>query len=82
MLDDIGFSWNGNKDHWMNRYNELVEFRNKTGHCNVPCKYEANKVLGYWVSTQRYSFKKGRLSKECIAKLNKIGFAWSVCERG
>jgi hypothetical protein len=41
-------------------------------------KYEANKILVNWVGTQWKSFSKGALSKEHIAKLNKIGFAWSL----
>jgi hypothetical protein len=38
--------------------------------------YKLNPAFGKWVSNQRTSKKKGRLSEEQIAKLDDIGFAW------
>lgn len=33
---------------WYQRYNELVDYKRKEGHCNVPQKYEKNPALGIW----------------------------------
>ena len=33
---------------WYERYNELLAFKDKTGHCNVPQKYPPNPSLGIW----------------------------------
>ena len=33
---------------WYQRYNELVDYREEHGDCNVPQKYEANSALGIW----------------------------------
>ena len=33
---------------WYKRYNELVEFSKKNGHCMVPQKYKECKELGIW----------------------------------
>ena len=62
---------------------ELLAFREQHGNCNVPAKYEENTALGYWVSNQRRDCKKYRkggkspMTEERIAKLEKVGFAWS-----
>jgi len=38
---------------WNDRYIELLQFAKKTGHSNVPFKYEDNPSLGEWVFEQR-----------------------------
>ena len=38
---------------WMVRYNELLEFKQRFGHCLVPNNYRANIQLGRWVKRQR-----------------------------
>lgn len=35
---------------WYERFRELIDFKNETGHCSVPQKYSKNKQLGSWVS--------------------------------
>ena len=69
------------------RYDELIAFKQQHGHCNVPKKYSANKLLGQWVSNQRtqYRFKcKGEASSMTAdrqADLEKIGFQWNLHEK-
>lgn len=62
---------------WDERYGELARFREKYGHCNVPDTFLENPKLGSWVGIQRSYFKKNKLSKDKIEKLNKIGFVWN-----
>jgi len=45
---------------WASKFWELVEFRNRVGHCNVPQKYSLNPALGKWVHKQRQDFKKAK----------------------
>ena len=90
LLEKIGFEWDRKRriaiksTHydklWCGYYQELLEFKKYYGHCNVPCKYEANKQLGRWVDRQRQMYKhtkKGcNISEERIELLEKIGFEW------
>jgi len=45
------------KGMWMSRYLELIQFRKKNGHCNVPQQHPPNLALGRWVHKQRQDFK-------------------------
>jgi hypothetical protein len=86
-LDEIGFAWKPDVAHhfkpddksWHQHYEKLVKFKRKNGHCMVPQKYEQDKSLGRWVSTQRKYQKtnKIRLARKRI--LDEIGFAWTAC---
>jgi len=67
---------------WQQRLDELVEFKDKFGHCYVPQEYEANKQLGTWVKKQRQEYKKlkegkkSQMTKERIEMLTNVGFDW------
>lgn len=85
-LERLGFDWNPSRkltEQWQHRYNQLIEFKNLNGHCNVPKNYKANLALGIWIAEQRAKYKKtmqGRrscMTKERIQALEKIGFVWS-----
>lgn len=92
-LDKIGFEWDlsdttrlqPNEEAWDLRYEELKEYKEANGNCNVPDRYPTNPQLGRWVSTQRKNrkhFDQGdkslRMTQDRINKLNKIGFVWSL----
>jgi hypothetical protein len=47
LVDELGFDKSAAP--WNKQYEKLVEFKRKTGHCNVPTKYEKDKSLGAWV---------------------------------
>jgi len=72
---------------WWERYNELAQFKDSTGHCNVPQRYPANKALGKWVHKQRQEFKKIRnkepstLNLRRFEALRKIGFQCTTSNR-
>ena len=74
MLDEIGFAWKL-KSHWTTRYNDLVAYKKRHGHCYFPSKYEENASLSRWVHNVRHQYKKGKLSNERVAMLDEIGFA-------
>ena len=80
-LEDIGFLWEINNATWAMRYNELVAYKEKFGHCMVPRKDPSNLKLGGWVAWQRSQYKDGKLLlKERIVKLDGIGFVWRAYE--
>eukprot|EP00814_Leptocylindrus_danicus_P003899 CAMPEP_0116023594 /NCGR_PEP_ID=MMETSP0321-20121206/11708_1 /TAXON_ID=163516 /ORGANISM="Leptocylindrus danicus var. danicus, Strain B650" /LENGTH=480 /DNA_ID=CAMNT_0003494951 /DNA_START=197 /DNA_END=1636 /DNA_ORIENTATION=+ len=95
-LEKIGFVWDAsdktggtrNDEGWMRMFEELMEYKAKHGDCLVPLNYEGNRKLGMWVFNQRRLYrnmKKAKstwMTKECILKLEKIGFAWDASDQG
>ena len=83
-LEDIGFSWDAQEDIWQQRFNELKEYRERYGDCNVPSQWSENPQLGRWVSTQRSQYrlyqegKKSSMTKERMQALESINFEWRV----
>ena len=69
---------------WKTRYQELIEFQKKHGHCMVPKRYEENPPLGNWVDTQRQLFRRGKegtgspMAGNRVVLLEKIGFVWNA----
>ena len=78
LLEEIGMVWSVYDKQWFENYNLSVEYYNKNGNLLVPLRYKTanNTKLGSWISHQRKSFKSGRLSKEKIELLEKIGMVW------
>ena len=44
------------ESQWLFMFLELLVFKTKYKHTNVPAKYEANRSLGHWVRRQRYTY--------------------------
>lgn len=85
-LDKLGFEWNlDNKfnKQWQERFDELVEFKKRHGHCNVS-RDRHNGILGRWVSYQRSQYNKrfegkvSYISKGRIEALEQLGFQWKA----
>jgi uncharacterized protein YbgA (DUF1722 family) len=84
LLDEIGFAWKGEGVRnyklcdklWHQKYERLVEFKRKHGHCRVPSIYEQDKALGDWVRTQRRNHTRNIMQLDRKGLLDKIGFAW------
>jgi hypothetical protein len=70
------------------RFKDLMAFKAKHGHCNVPTQSKNNEYdpLGGWCSQVRQSYKKilknltpkHKLSKENIKSLTDAGFQWNL----
>ena len=66
------------------RFNDLMAFKAKFGHCNVSLHYGENVTLGKWCAAVRGAYKKMqnnqktyiKLSDEQIQRLNDVGFKW------
>ena len=83
-LNDLGFRFtSGHESKWNDRYEQLIEFKKKYGHCNVPREpheYEDAPDLGKWVAHQRYQHRTRKLKDERFEKLHAIDFQWDVPE--
>lgn len=83
-LEHIGFIWDSHGSGWMERWNELREFRLEFGHCNVPSNYVANTQLATWVKCQRRQyklFKEGKttnMTEQRVQQLESLGLEWEL----
>ena len=75
---------------WENMFDRLLAFKAKHGHCLVPNRYDEDRSLGAWVSTQRRHYKaiesghhhhdSTPLTEERVTKLRDIGFVWATSD--
>lgn len=92
-LEGLGFVWSL-RDDWQKHYEELVQYKEENGHCNVPARFSKNRRLGIWVSAQRQQYKQlsaasdgskprraAPLTQERINLLNDLGFTWTIRSR-
>jgi hypothetical protein len=67
------------EEAWNKGFAALQKFKRREGHCLVPRNHiEGAYRLGQWVSVQRY--KQANIGARRKARLNKIGFVWSVLD--
>ena len=82
ILDELGFIWDSHRAIWEERLNEIREFKERYGHCNVPSHFPENNTLSVWVKSQRRQYKlffRGQpstMTRERIQKLSDVGFVW------
>lgn len=82
-LNNIGFVWDILETQWMFMYNELKDYKNKTGSIQIPKESQSHPnrpKLYNWIMVQRGSWKKGTLSEEQIDLLNQLGFLFNPYE--
>lgn len=86
-LDAIGFEWENptrlspsKQEHieaqWEAMFAELLAYRAKHGHCQVPFSKKSDVTLGKWVRRQRHHHRKNTLLPERRRRLEEIGFKW------
>jgi hypothetical protein len=88
LLNDIGFVWRVVKyaparidrdPQWNKKYQTLVEFKSKNGHCLVPKMYrEEDMSLGKWVGNQRQIHSNNKLRLDRKGLLDELEFVWNV----
>jgi superfamily II DNA or RNA helicase len=59
---------------------ELAAFKEKFGHTNLTKSFTEYILLYKWASIQRTRYKNGKLPKEMIEKMNRLGFDWNYGE--
>ena len=80
-LEELGVIWNlqetRNNRNWMHKYNLLVKFKEREGHCKVPRKHvEGGENLGSWLNDQKKAHRKGKLDPVRYQKLDELGVEW------
>jgi outer membrane biogenesis lipoprotein LolB len=78
QLESLNFDWNPNDSDWKDLFEELKVYKQEHGDCNVPRSYSKNIKLALWVKIQRGAYRKNKLSDDRKAKLQSIGFSWSL----
>jgi hypothetical protein len=73
VFEDVGFASDNEK--WNRHFVELVKYKQKNGHGNVPRR---NGSFGAWVSNQKTLFRSKKLKEDRYEKLVGIGFAEDV----
>ena len=82
LLNSLGFVWDSHAASWDLRYEELLQFKERYRHCNVPTKYPQNPQLAIWVKCQRRQYKlhergrKSNITPDRVQKLLDIGFVF------
>ena len=56
-------------------FHELLDFKSKNSHCNVPLRYASDRALGQWVTLTRNT-QGAWLTLEQKQQLTRIGFDW------
>ena len=76
QLDKLKFDWNALATQWEEGFGHLQAFVKKYKHCRVAKQYKSpdGYGLGSWVSIQRVD--RDQLSRERMARLEKLGFDW------
>ena len=78
-LDQLGFTWQlilmSPRKRWEERYQELVAFKKRFGHCDVPAGWPENRPLAEWGLRQR-TRDKSKLTGDQKRRLNELNFCW------
>lgn len=83
-LEEIGFVWDSHKATWEKMFQELLQYKEEHGNCDIPSKYSANPGLATWVTRQRgqhkqyLAGKQSHMTTERFIALDEIGFKWSA----
>jgi len=65
---------------WKSKLRELLEFKQRHGHFNVPRNWQENPSLSFWVINQRRLIQKGSLPKARLEVLERFGIQWQNAE--
>eukprot|EP00525_Craspedostauros_australis_P000690 CAMPEP_0198109198 /NCGR_PEP_ID=MMETSP1442-20131203/1213_1 /TAXON_ID= /ORGANISM="Craspedostauros australis, Strain CCMP3328" /LENGTH=376 /DNA_ID=CAMNT_0043764745 /DNA_START=23 /DNA_END=1153 /DNA_ORIENTATION=- len=83
-LRQLGFVWDSHDEAWERRFSDLMLYKAKHGHTNVPTMYSDNPSLGIWAKSQRRQYRlhcngqKSTMTTKRMDRLNAVGFPWMV----
>ncbi|KAG7358132.1 helicase domain protein [Nitzschia inconspicua] len=75
-LDSIGFVWDPIETRWNEMLHKYCEMQALNVDTNNAKMKEKDKEMYIWIHTQRQLYRRGKLSKERICKLESCGFVW------
>jgi Helicase associated domain len=90
-LDDLGFVWQSHLSAWEEKYQELLAYQAKHGHCHVPSQSvgtSEHSQLAVWVQCQRRQYRlycrgeRSFMTEERVQKLERVGFVWRPRQAG
>eukprot|EP00980_Cylindrotheca_fusiformis_P011590 scaffold2744_cov136-Cylindrotheca_fusiformis.AAC.7 len=82
-LESIGFVWDAHASRWHEKWEELVAYKKRQGHCNMPSHDSEYPQLSSWVKSQRRQYKlfqsnmPSNMTSARMDALNSIGFSWT-----
>lgn len=79
-LEEIGMLWKIILEDSTDKYiQSYLKYKDKDGVAGIPNSYvdEDGVELGKWANVQKRMYRKGKLSKEQIEKLEAVGFVWN-----
>jgi hypothetical protein len=79
-LEGVGFKWDPLDAGWEQMFAALTAYKQAHGDCNVPVSWKENPELGQWCYVQRRTFRKSKISKERVQRLEQLGFVWELLE--
>jgi hypothetical protein len=81
-LEEIGFIWDRLDERFEKGFKETLLYKARTGNPNAIATYKTSEGynLGTWQVAKRGNYKKGKLSKEQIRRLEEIDFVWDMIE--
>ena len=85
-LESVGFVWDLQELAWHDQFQQLCDYKELSGDCNVPHKSSAYKKLGSWVAYQRQQYrlyqenKPNQMTEKRIQELKSVGFVWDLQE--
>lgn len=68
------------EETWNARLEQIKQYKDEHGHCNVPGTFAKDPVLGRWVGTQRTSYRRGQMRKDRVDALEALGFQWRIMD--
>ena len=84
VLESVGFVWDAQAALWEERFQDLLQFQAKHGHCRVPSRYPPNTQLAAWAKCQRRQRRllmerseKPTIVEGRMERLDSVGFVWS-----
>ena len=78
-LDELGLEWAPLDANWETMFAKLKRYKDEHGHCNVG-RADGNRKLALWVTHQRVSKNKGKLSSAYETRLDGLGFVWDLLD--
>ncbi|MBS1998892.1 MAG: helicase associated domain-containing protein [Cyanobacteria bacterium SZAS LIN-2] len=74
QLQSIGFDFEVLDLKWREKFQQLLAYKERFGHCRVPHRWPENRSLARWVNIQREKKRVGRLSVHRAQLLLDAGF--------
>ena len=78
-LNSIDFIWDIHDFFWARKFNDYQRFKEKNNRePSNHSKIESERSIARWANGQREEYKKNKLPKDRISKLNSINFKWKL----